>query len=172
MFSPPFFCQNCHNLTVDNRDAEITQFEWEQSSFQAMGVECQTCHMPLYSGKAAVSGPDRDNLHRHYFPGIDEALIDLDNFLNQKPSSKSLKFIVDEPDDRSSFLKKINSENLFNSSVWLITIPALIFSFIRYIMFRNTHDLPVRRFPTATIVASSLIDSVSNSCKSGSSISA
>ena len=48
---------------------------------------------------------------------IDEALIDLDNFLNQKPSSKSLKFIVDEPVDRSSFLKKINSENLFNSSV-------------------------------------------------------
>ena len=48
---------------------------------------------------------------------IDEALIDLDNFLNQKPSSKSLKFIVDEPNDRSSFLKKINSENLFNSSV-------------------------------------------------------
>ena len=48
---------------------------------------------------------------------IDEALIDLDNFLNQKPSSKSLKFIVDEPNDRSSFVKKINSENLFNSSV-------------------------------------------------------
>jgi len=70
------FCQNCHNLTVDNRDAEITQFEWEGTSFQAMGVECQTCHMPLYSGKAAVTGPDRDNLHRHFFPGIDEALID------------------------------------------------------------------------------------------------
>ena len=54
------FCQNCHNLTVDNRDAEITQFEWEQSSFQAMGVECQTCHMPLYSGKAAISGQGVD----------------------------------------------------------------------------------------------------------------
>ena len=38
---------------------------------------------------------------------IDEALIDLDNFLNQKPSSKSLKFIVDEPNDGSSFFKKI-----------------------------------------------------------------
>ena len=70
------FCQNCHNLTVVGRDAEITLFEWEGTSFQAMGVECQTCHMPLYSGKAAVTGPERDNLHRHFFPGIDEALID------------------------------------------------------------------------------------------------
>ena len=70
------FCQNCHNLTVDGRDAEITQFEWEGTSFQAMRVESQTCHMPLYSGKAAVTGPERDNLHRHFFPGIDEALID------------------------------------------------------------------------------------------------
>ena len=70
------FCQNCHNLTVDGRDAEITQFEWEGTSYQAMGDESQTSHMPLYSGKAAVTGPERDNLHRHFFPGIDEALID------------------------------------------------------------------------------------------------
>ena len=49
---------------------------------------------------------------------IDEALDELDNFLNQKSSSKSLKFIPDESNNRSDFFKKINSENLFNSSVF------------------------------------------------------
>ena len=50
---------------------------------------------------------------------IDEALDELDNFLNQKSSSKSLKFIPDESNNRSDFFKKINSENLFNSSVFI-----------------------------------------------------
>ena len=84
------FCQNCHNLTVDNQDAETTQFEWEGSSFQAMGVECQTCHMPLYSGKAAVSGPERENLHRHFFPGIDEALIDFPGKIEHREALEDL----------------------------------------------------------------------------------
>lgn len=70
------YCQNCHNLSVNGVDAEVNQFEWEGSAFQAMGVECQTCHMPLYTGQAAEGGPVRENLHRHWFPGIDEALID------------------------------------------------------------------------------------------------
>jgi hypothetical protein len=68
------FCQNCHNLSVDGIDAEVTQFEWEGSAFEAMGSECQTCHMPTYQGQAARGGPYRENLHRHYFPGIDAQL--------------------------------------------------------------------------------------------------
>ncbi len=68
------FCQNCHNLTVDGVDAEVTQFEWEGSAFEAMGSECQTCHMPTYEGQAARGGPFRENLHRHFFPGIDAQL--------------------------------------------------------------------------------------------------
>jgi len=70
------YCRNCHNLSVNGVDAEVNQFEWEGSAFQAMGVECQTCHMPLYTGQAAEGGPVRENLHRHWFPGLDEALID------------------------------------------------------------------------------------------------
>ncbi len=65
------FCQNCHNLTVDGIEAEVTQFEWAGSAFAAMGTECQTCHMPTYTGQAAENGPLRDNLHRHFFPGVD-----------------------------------------------------------------------------------------------------
>ena len=68
------FCQNCHNLTVNGVDAEVTQFEWEGTAFQAMGSECQSCHMPTYQGQAAVDGPVRDNLHQHFFPGVDVLL--------------------------------------------------------------------------------------------------
>ena len=67
-------CQNCHNLTVNGVNAEVTQFEWEGTAFQAMGSECQSCHMPTYEGQAAVDGPERDNLHRHFFPGVDVRL--------------------------------------------------------------------------------------------------
>ena len=50
---------------------------------------------------------------------IEEALAELDSFLNQKPSSKSLKFIPDDASNKSNFFKKINGENLFNSSVFI-----------------------------------------------------
>jgi hypothetical protein len=68
------FCQNCHNLSVNGIDAEVTQFEWEGTAFQAMGSECQSCHMPTYEGQAAKDGPIRSQLHRHFFPGIDVQL--------------------------------------------------------------------------------------------------
>ena len=32
--------------------------------------------MPTYAGEAAVGGPQRDRLHRHYFAGVDVPLID------------------------------------------------------------------------------------------------
>ncbi|MFQ6605927.1 MAG: multiheme c-type cytochrome [Fidelibacterota bacterium] len=69
------FCRNCHDLFIGGVGAEVTYTEWSGSAFDAMGMECQTCHMPEYSGQAAVNGPVRDNLHRHYFPGVDQALI-------------------------------------------------------------------------------------------------
>ncbi len=69
------FCRNCHDLFIGGIGAEVTYTEWSGSAFDAMGMECQTCHMPEYTGQAAVGGPVRDNLHRHYFPGVDQALI-------------------------------------------------------------------------------------------------
>lgn len=98
-------CQNCHNLQVNGVDAEVNQFEWEGTVFQAMGMECQTCHMPAYSGQAAAGGPDRDNLHEHYFPGVDEpvtnfpgidaqhaAIVDLLN------NSANINYLTEFPD--------------------------------------------------------------------------
>ncbi len=99
------YCQNCHNLSVNGLPAEVNQFEWEGTAFQAMGIECQTCHMPTYTGQAAENGPIRDDLHRHYFPGADEALIpalfseehriELENLLYQ---SADINFSVSLPD--------------------------------------------------------------------------
>jgi len=109
------FCQNCHNLTVDNRDAEITQFEWETSAFQAMGVECQTCHMPLYSGKAAVTGPERDNLHRHFFPGIDEALIDFPGKVEHRLALEDLLLTAAEINLFESPPDTIRSDTVWNA---------------------------------------------------------
>ena len=59
---------------------------------------------------------------------INEALFELDSFLNQKPNSKTLKFIPEERNESSSFFSKINSENLFNSSVFIGIASFLLIS--------------------------------------------
>jgi cytoskeletal protein RodZ len=50
---------------------------------------------------------------------VNEALSELDSFLNQKSNNNSLKFIPDEQNESSNFFSKVNSENLFNSSVFI-----------------------------------------------------
>ena len=69
---------------------------------------------------------------------IDEALDELDNFLNQKSSSKSLKFIPDESNNRSDFFKKINSENLFNSSVFIGIASFFLILFLSFSLNSNS----------------------------------
>jgi nitrate/TMAO reductase-like tetraheme cytochrome c subunit len=71
-------CSACHDvLSPDlSRQLESTNTEWDNSPYLAMGVECQNCHMPVYSGQAAVGGPQRSSLHRHYFVGVDYPLVD------------------------------------------------------------------------------------------------
>jgi hypothetical protein len=70
-------CLPCHDFfNQTGLPAEITFTEWLESPYSAMGLECQDCHMETYSGQAAVGGPQRDNLHRHDFIGVDIALID------------------------------------------------------------------------------------------------
>lgn len=70
-------CAPCHDLAAPDGSflLETTNTEWDNSAFAAMGVECQSCHMPTYSGRAAEGGPVRDNLHRHTFIGVDYPLI-------------------------------------------------------------------------------------------------
>ena len=63
---------------------------------------------------------------------IDEALFELDSFLNQKSNNKTLKFIPEEQNKSFNFFKKINSENLFNYSVLIGISSFLLILFLSY----------------------------------------
>lgn len=76
-FDKSIVCSSCHDVKAPNGfQVEHTSTEWEQSPYAAMGLECQGCHMPTYSGNAAVGGPVRSKLHRHTFVGVDIPLVD------------------------------------------------------------------------------------------------
>jgi Cytochrome c554 and c-prime len=77
----PFFtksdlCGGCHNV-VNARDVTIEETfdEWGKSPAAAQGQQCADCHMPVYRGQAATGGPER-NVHRHFFVGVDLAMVD------------------------------------------------------------------------------------------------
>ncbi|MCG8606366.1 cytochrome c family protein [bacterium] len=70
-------CSPCHDVFgPEGTQIEFTSTEWQTSPYTAMGLECQGCHMPTYSGQAAINGPQRDELHRHTFVGVDIPLVD------------------------------------------------------------------------------------------------
>jgi hypothetical protein len=76
-FASSNHCRSCHNLTVNGVELERTFKEWEESIYASRGDgHCQNCHMPTYSGQAAVGGPIRAELHRHWFAGVDLAFTD------------------------------------------------------------------------------------------------
>jgi len=71
-YSKSQICAPCHQLsTGDGVPIENSYLEWEQSGLAAARLECQTCHMPTYTGRAAPGAPVRDNLHRHDFASAD-----------------------------------------------------------------------------------------------------
>lgn len=75
-FTQSDLCSPCHDVIAPNGTrVEETSTEWDNSPYLAMGLECQNCHMPTYTGRAALGAPIRDNLHRHYFVGVDIPLV-------------------------------------------------------------------------------------------------
>ena len=71
------YCRPCHNVIINGLDVEVTYDEWENSIYAPRGdSQCQNCHMPTYAGQAAVDGPQRERVHRHWFTGVDVALTD------------------------------------------------------------------------------------------------
>ena len=70
---------------------------------------------------------------------IDEALLELDSFLNQKNNAKSLKFVPDEGKKKSNFFKKINSENLFNSTVFTGIASFLLILMLSFSLNSNSN---------------------------------
>ena len=69
---------------------------------------------------------------------IDEALLELDSFLNQKNNAKSLKFVPDEGTKKTNLFKKINSENLFNSTVFIGIASFLLILMLSFSLNSNS----------------------------------
>ena len=67
------FCAGCHDV-IDQQGLYLERpfEEWLASPAAAEGRPCQSCHMPVYEGKAAVLGdaPVRE-LHSHRWVGVD-----------------------------------------------------------------------------------------------------
>jgi len=76
-FTTSINCAPCHQVNLDDGTGlENTFAEWSQSLLSGFGVECQDCHMPQYTGRAAVDAPVREDLHVHEFIGVDYAYED------------------------------------------------------------------------------------------------
>ena len=70
-FDDSVFCGGCHDvIETSGLNLERPYAEWLESP-AAPDQNCQSCHMPTYSGQAAVGGPEREGLHRHRFIGVD-----------------------------------------------------------------------------------------------------
>ncbi len=100
-------CRGCHDLISNNIPVEITFTEWQNSAWGAMSVECQNCHMPTYTGRAASGGPIRNNIHRHDFVGVDVAMTDFPNKTEQRNAvdsllKKSASLFLDTPVNASA----------------------------------------------------------------------
>jgi hypothetical protein len=68
-------CAPCHQVNLnDGTGIENTFTEWQNAIGSGMGEECQACHMPAYTGSAAVGEQPRPHLHRHWFTGVGYAL--------------------------------------------------------------------------------------------------
>ncbi|AYC31536.1 cytochrome c family protein [Pseudomonas cavernae] len=81
------FCATCHNVThpFSSVAVERTYDEWLESPYSLNGETCQSCHMPGFAGKAAVMGPDRENVASHWFSGANATLL---TYLGQHESAQ------------------------------------------------------------------------------------
>lgn len=71
------FCATCHDvLEVSGLELERPYFEWLESPAAAQDQNCQSCHMPTYTGTASLFSDERPDIHEHYFVGVDLPLID------------------------------------------------------------------------------------------------
>ncbi len=122
-------CLPCHDLiNAQGLRAEITYTEWAESPYIAMGRECQSCHMETYSGEAAVDGPQRDNLHRHDFIGVDVALIE--NFPDKEVQRQKVATLL-----RNSVSFQVEVPATVHSDTTLVINTAVIND-------KTGHDIP------------------------------
>jgi len=69
------FCGICHKFNHPFSGAALqdTYEEWKSGPYsksaKSGGKQCQDCHMPVFAGRGADDGPQRNDLHAHVFPG-------------------------------------------------------------------------------------------------------
>ena len=79
IFDQSGFCGACHDVFEQHGlNLERPYAEWVASRAAQQDRNCQSCHMPSYTGRAAVLDgvPERDNLHSHRFTGVDLPLLE------------------------------------------------------------------------------------------------
>ena len=77
LFGEAKFCGGCHDIVDMARGLPLERpyEEFLTSPAAKAGRNCQTCHMPTYTGKAAIGdGVPERTLHRHRFIGAEVAL--------------------------------------------------------------------------------------------------
>ncbi|MCH7702977.1 MAG: cytochrome c family protein [Planctomycetes bacterium] len=77
LFGQAKFCGGCHDIIDMARGLQLERpyEEFLASPAAKEGRNCQTCHMPTYTGKAAIiDGVPERTLHRHRFIGAEVAL--------------------------------------------------------------------------------------------------
>lgn len=91
LFDRSEFCGGCHEVQNPlGTNVEETFSEWNAAALAGMSFDCQDCHMPTYAGEAAVGGPQRAEVHRHYFVGVDVPLVDFPGADIQRRESEKL----------------------------------------------------------------------------------
>jgi hypothetical protein len=72
-------CGSCHDVMHNSALLEKSFAQWSNSPYKERTDQCQDCHMPRYSGQAAVGGPFRETLRRHNFPAVTIPLVSFPN---------------------------------------------------------------------------------------------
>lgn len=92
-FATSELCASCHDVEeASGLPLERPYEEWLESPASREGRDCQTCHMPERTGRAAVGGPDRTT-HEHRFVGVDLPLTD--DFLTPEQTDELRAGIAD-----------------------------------------------------------------------------
>jgi hypothetical protein len=71
-------CAICHNFPHPfsaGASLQDTYEEWKNGPYPKLGQQCQYCHMREYTGSGAIGGPERKDLHYHFFPGSRSDLV-------------------------------------------------------------------------------------------------
>lgn len=76
LFDTSEFCGGCHDVVeTSGMNLERPYAEWLESPARQEGKNCQACHMPTYTGEAALGAPERSGVHHHRFVGVELPLV-------------------------------------------------------------------------------------------------